>query len=154
MRKIIPILIFVCFCFACTNNKQNADNAGNDTINSEALIGAEPFSEFIEKFHKDSLFAMTRVEEKTEGFNSDLIVYDSIEGYVGGEYTWSKNEMRDELYLCKILRKDKNYKVDFEVKADSALEHIYIPETGSVTYIKFKLKSKKWYLVEYESNNL
>ncbi len=39
MRKIIPILIFVCFCFACTNNKQNADNAGNDTINSEALIG-------------------------------------------------------------------------------------------------------------------
>ena len=110
MRKIIPILIFVCFCFACTNNKQNADNAGNDTINSEALIGAEPFSEFIEKFHKDSLFAMTRVEEKTEGFNSDLIVYDSIEGYVGGEYTWSKNEMRDELYLCKILRKDNTTK--------------------------------------------
>ena len=45
MRKVFSIL-----CFACTNNKQNADNAGNDTINSEALIGAEPFSEFIGKF--------------------------------------------------------------------------------------------------------
>ena len=50
MRKIIPILIFACICFACTNNKQNVDNAGNDTINSEALMRAEPFSEFIGKF--------------------------------------------------------------------------------------------------------
>ena len=45
MRKVFSIL-----CFACTNNKQNVDNVGNDTINSEALIGAEPFSEFIGKF--------------------------------------------------------------------------------------------------------
>ena len=94
MRKIIPTLNLTCLCFACTNNKQNADNAGNDTINSEVLIGAEPFSEFIEKFHKDSLFAMTRISEKTEGFNSDLVKFDSLrDDFVGGECVWTKEEM-------------------------------------------------------------
>lgn len=93
MRKIIPILFFVCLSFACTNNKQNADNAGNDTINSEALIGAEPFSEFIEKFHKDSLFAMTRISEKTEGFNSDLVEFDSLkDDFVGGNVFGQKRK--------------------------------------------------------------
>ena len=32
MRNVIPILIFVCFCFACTNSKQNADNATNNIV--------------------------------------------------------------------------------------------------------------------------
>lgn len=156
MRKIIPILIFVCLCFACTNNKQNADNAGNDTINSEALIGAEPFSEFIEKFHKDSLFAMSRVAEKTEGFDSDLVEFDSLkDDFVGGECFWTKDEMRTDWSNINYLRTLKDeYKVKYEVKADTASECVYVPESDCFINIYFALKSKNWHLIGLYHNNL
>ena len=137
MRKIIPTLVLACLCFACTNNKQNADNAGNDTINSEALIDAEPFSEFIEKFHKDSLFAMTRISEKTEGFNSDLVEFDSLkDDFVGGECVWTKEEMRTDWSDVNYLRTLKDeYNVKYEVKADTASEYIYMHRNLIVLYI-------------------
>ena len=156
MRKIIPILFFVCLSFACTNNKQNADNAGNDTINSEALIGAEPFSEFIEKFHKDSLFAMSRVAEKTEGFDSDLVEFDSLrDDFVGGECFWTKDEMRTDWSNINYLRTLKDeYKVKYEVKVDTASECVYVPESDCLINIYFALKSKKWHLIGLYHNNL
>ena len=156
MRKIIPTLVFVCLCFACTNNKQNADNAGNDTINSEALIGAEPFSEFIEKFHKDSLFAMTRISEKTEGFDSDLVEFDSLkDDFVGGECFWTKDEMRTDWSNINYLRTLKDeYNVKYEVKADTASEYIFAPQSDCFIYLYFALKSKKWHLVGLNHNNL
>lgn len=48
MRNIIPILIFVCLCFACTNNKQNADNAiDNIVIASDSANSILYYEQFL-----------------------------------------------------------------------------------------------------------
>lgn len=154
MRKIIPVLLFVCICFACNNSKPNADNT--DNITSQSLVGGEPFSEFIEKFHSDSLFAMTRIAEKTEGFSSDLVVFDSLQDdFVGGECFWTKEEMRSDWCYINYIRQIKDeYKVKYEMRNDSAFECVYIPESDCLIDIIFKLKNKEWYLVYLSHNNL
>ena len=154
MRKIIPILLFVCICFACTNSKPNADNT--DIITSQSLVDGEPFSEFIEKFHSDSLFAMTRIAEKTEGFNSDLVEFDSLkDDFVGGECFWTKEEMRtDWSYVSYIRQLKDEYKVKYEMRNDSAFECVYIPESDCFIDLIFKLKNKEWHLVDLSHYNL
>lgn len=149
--------IIVYFCIACSGN-QTKDTAKTSSL--EELSEAEAFSSFVERFHSDSVFAFSRISEEVIGTNTDEWVRDTLSNdtidYVyNTDKVWTKDELRDELYLFKELRKDKKqYVTKYEKKDDSVNEVLYIPDSGFFLLIVFRLVDNKWYMKEYYVNNM
>ena len=150
MKKIIYLIFAFIICESCSNSKTQEVASLNDTISNQKLNEKEDFSLFIEKFHEDSLFALTRMADKIPGSNSDVIELDSMGNMHNLEYTWSNSEIRKELYWCKYQRKNKEFRVKYQIKENSAEECIYLPNSSLRMNLTFENKQNKWYLVEYD----
>ena len=149
-----------CLCFSCTNNQNVSQNKADD-LNSGIAEEKESFSTFIEKFHTDSIFALSRIKGEIKGTNTDDYTRDSIDNsdeteYLGNtERIWNKDELKDELYVFNTLRKDKKkYTTKFINKDDCVEEILYIPETGFSLHILFQLNGNKWFVKQYDVINL
>ena len=63
----------------------------------------EAFSTFIEKFHNDSVFSLSRIREETYGTNTDDYTRDTLDNVGDTEYLdnteriWTKEELKEEL---------------------------------------------------------
>ena len=150
MKKIIYLILSIIICWSCSNNKTQEVTTLSDTIPTQKLDKKEDFSLFIEKFHEDSLFALTRMNDKIPGSNSDIIELDSMGNMHNLEYTWSNSEIRQQLYWCKYQRKNKEFRVKYKINDNNAEECIYLPNSSLRMTLTFENKKNKWYLVEYD----
>lgn len=151
MKKIIYLIfVIIIICESCSNSKTQEITTLSDTIPTQKLDEKEDFSLFIEKFHEDSLFALTRMNDKIPGSNSDVIELDSMGNMHNLEYIWSNSEMRKQLFWCKYQRKNKEFRVKYKIKDNSAEECIYLPNSSLRMDLIFENKQNKWYLVEYD----
>ena len=56
--------------------------------------------------------------------------------------------------MINELLTDKKYKVKYEANKDEMVETIFLPESGFILNLYFRMKEKKWFLTEYYYNNL
>ena len=159
-RSFYYLFFFICVCFSCTNN-QITSKKDSKSSKSDVVEEKEAFSVFIEKFHNDSVFALSRIREETSGTNTDDYTRDTLENVGDTEYLdnteriWTKEELKEELSFFNTLRKDKKkYATKFINKDDCVEEILYIPETGFSLHIVFQLSGNKWFVNQYDVINL
>ena len=159
-KKNYSLFFFICVCFSCTNtptvSKKDSNNSKYDVVEEK-----ETFSTFIEKFHNDSVFSLSRIREETSGTNTDDYTRDTLDNVGDTEYLdnteriWTKEELKEELSFFNTLRKDKKkYATKFINKNDCVEEILYIPETGFSLHIVFQLCGNKWFVKQYDVMNL
>lgn len=154
------LLFFACFSFSCSNNKIVNQKDSNNS-KSNVVEEKEAFSAFIEKFHNDSIFALSRIDGEILGSNTDEYTRDSLDDLDDTQYLdnteriWTKEELKEELYVFNTLRKDKEkYSIKFIKKDDWVEEILYIQETGFSLHIVFQLRGDKWFVKQYDVINL
>lgn len=132
---------------ACIGNKPGAESIMNDSITADSLIDVEPFSTFITKFNKDSLFAMTRIADEVSSTDYNGWDMDTLRNVEVVNMKYSKREMRDIWHNINHTRDyNEAYEVKYEIRNDTATECLYVPNSGLWTDIIFTLRNKKWYL--------
>lgn len=149
------ILILFCLIACCSCSKRQKNNPVRSKADSALIMNEnEDFYAFIEEFHKDSIFALSRMEDKIYGGNTDDYEYDTLGNVHNTERIWTKNELGEHLCLAKELRHNKKkYKTDYYLNSDSARERIYLPESGFMLIFIFRQTEHKWNLKEYYYNN-
>lgn len=107
--------------------------------NKQKTIEQENWESFYIKFHKDSVFQISRIKFPLEGYG----IYEDE-----GEIRWSRNNWK--LLIGGIFDVDTSqYKTEY-VKTDTLVTtRIYIPDSGFDVKEKYKLIDGKWYLVYF-----
>ena len=145
------LFVFVFMIVSCSGNKESEHALESSAVNKR-LIKGEDFTTFIDRFHSDSVFAVSRISESVTGINTEAEKYDSIADKYSYDYVWSLEEIKDDLYWFKEMREDDEYKCVKTVKDDNAEELIYMPDSCIRVLLRFSLKDGKWYLCGYDMN--
>ena len=153
MKKISIFLVFIVSVISCSHNSAVTLRNDNDTL-AVKEDSIESFQTFIKVFHDDSILAHARIEKETVGSNTDDYEYDTLGNPHNTERIWTKEQMMTELRMINELLTDKKYKVKYEANKDEMVETIFLPESGFILHLYFRMKEKKWFLTEYYYNNL
>lgn len=126
IRKLIYINLFV-VTISCNNtNTDSVQSMKNNKLESE------DFDSFYLKFHKDTLFQISRIIFPLEGYNLDS--ENALD--TNSNFRWNRNEWT----YHKLIELDSQFKREFKIIGDSAKERIYIPNSGLETIRKFSKK--------------
>lgn len=143
--RIILLLITVLLAGSCkkTSSKEL-------TSNDEAVGSMESFMVFIDKFHTDSVFAMSRLCDIIYGYNSDTQRYDSVLDDLVMDTVWNKEVLPDYYLDLNTFRDFDNTVEEYDSTSTSAKETIYVPETGQSIKLVFTKRAQKWYLARFD----
>lgn len=142
MNKILffkfLIIITSLFLYSCDKREINRISESNKRKN---II--EDFDRFYDKFHKDSIFQISRIKFPLDGAKFDS----------GEEMKWSINNWT--MLKTRIFDVDTTeFKVEFKKNKDSFYEKFWIENSGFWGEYKFRLIENKWYLVYAVDHNL
>jgi len=109
--------------------------------NSEATI--ENFDTFFDKFHKDSLFQLSRIKFPLNGGPGN--------GQINDE--WTKENWR--MLKTKIQDVDTTqFKVSYRKLEQSFIAKVWLENSGFSCEYKYEIMNNKWYLVAaFEQDN-
>ena len=145
------LFVFVSMIVSCSaNNNKESELVLESSAENKRLIEGEDFTAFIDRFHSDSIFAVSRISESVTGINTEAEKYDSIADKYSYDYVWPLEEIKDDLSWFQEMREDAEYKCDKTVKDNCAVERIYMPDTCIRVLLRFRLKDGKWYLYGYD----
>lgn len=145
------LFVFVGMIVSCSGKSHNeSKHLLEDSAENQQLMKGEDFTTFIDRFHSDSVFAVSRISESVTGINTEAEKYDSIADKYSYDYVWPLEEIKDDLSWFQEMRKDNEYKCEKTVKDDNAEEHIYMPDSCIRVFLRFRLKNGKWYLYGYD----
>jgi hypothetical protein len=114
----------------CHSTKEHTKSSASDKNSGE------DFDKFYERFHKDSVFQVSRLKFPLGGM--------SIKG--GEKILWTKDNM--PLLKTKIYDVDTTqYKVTFRKTEKTFTQKVWIENSEFSSEFKFELINKKWYLV-------
>jgi len=135
--RIGLILFFILISF--TNCKQANKKTSIQELSKTSI---ENFDEFYDKFHKDSLFQISRLKFPLKGGPDG----DNNE-------KWTKKNW--SMLKTKIYDVDKSqYKVSYKRDKKSFTEKIWIEDSGFEFECKFELIGNQWFLTSaFELNN-
>lgn len=137
MKNLTVFLTIILLTFiSCDKSRtQEKRNISNSNI--------ENFDSFYDKFHKDSLFQISRLKFPLKGGPD--------RGDINEE--WSKENWH--MLKTKIYDVDTTqYKVSYEKHEKSFLEKVWIEDSGFSFEYKYELIGKKWFLVSaFEQDN-
>ncbi len=128
-----------------TSNKTESkiENKKEPTAKTKS-IKYEKYDAFYNRFHKDSLFQMSRVNFPIGGYYLDT---------VGEEQKW--NETNWIMHRSKIQEADTSiYKISIESATTVKKEKLFIEGGGFKIERKFQLLNGKWHLIFYSDENL
>ena len=130
MKNILKILLVGLVLISCQSNKN-------------AIQNVEDWDEFYVKFHKDSLFQISRIHDSISAVDIDGM---------GTKYLTKENwqMFKGTVYEVDTTR----YKVEIEMDSVSVHHRVYIGNSGFDIHIYYNLIDKKWYLTKYISQNL
>ncbi len=140
IRKSFYLNLFI-ITISCNNiNTDSVQSMNNNKLESE------DFDSFYLKFHRDTLFQISRIIFPLEGYNLDS--ENALD--TNSNFRWNRNEWT----YHKLIELDSQFKREFKIIGDSAKERIYIPNSGLETIRKFSKKDGKWHLVFYGNQDL
>lgn len=130
MRKSLFLAAILIAFFSC--NYQGSDEQA----------GVEDFDEFLENFHSDSAFQMSRIQFPIEGAYTDY--------YTNRPWTSENWElMKKSVYEADTT----NYSIKDERKDEEVFQAIYCKGCGHYYELKFQLVDNLWHLTFRQENN-
>lgn len=152
-RERKMVLFFFCsvlLLIGC-GNRSDKDNNETDNINdSVTIVSEEFFRNFVDRFHNDSLFAMSRLNDSIGGINTDSHTYDSIMDDFVMDTLWCKDSIPLYYPFLRDFRLSKNVVIEYDSVHVPAQEYIYIPESSCYVKLRFVKKDGKWFLCGFD----
>ncbi len=150
IRKIVFILGCALLLVQCNRKvnpvaekKSKPISKNENSKPASAAKGVENFDNFYQRFHKDSLFQISRVQFPLKGEKVNL----------KGNSAWKKEKwMMIKGTANEINRNEFNVKTS--KKADSYFEGIYCKNCGFSFEMEYRLINGKWYLVYLKEKDL
>jgi hypothetical protein len=150
IRKFVFIWICALLLLQC-NRKANpvaekksapvSKNVSSKPVSSAK--GVENFDNFYQRFHKDSLFQISRVQFPLKGEKVNL----------KGTSPWKKEKWM--MIKATANEVDRNeFSVKTLKKSDSYFEGVYCKNCGFSFEMEYRLVNGKWYLVYLQENDL
>ena len=140
MRKVI-YLYFLIVTASCNNINNNTSIKTNPV-----KLESEIFDSFYLKFHQDTLFQINRIVFPLDGYNlNNENAFNS-----NSNFKWNRKEWT----YHKLIKFDMQFKKETTIHGDSAIEKIYIPNSGFEIIRKFSKVKGKWFLVFYGNQDL
>jgi hypothetical protein len=137
MKNLIIFVTIILLTFTSCDKfrTQEKKNISNSSI--------ENFNSFYDKFHKDSLFQLSRIKFPLKGGPD--------RGDINEE--WTKENWH--ILKTKIYDVDTTqYKVSYKKLEKSFIEKVWLEDSGFSFEYKFELIDNKWFLVSaFENNN-
>ena len=132
--KIIPLsLIFILTTVILTNCHSTRESSRSYTLKKNS---SEDFNKFYERFHKDSVFQVSRLKFPLAGM--------SIKG--SEKTQWTRNNL--PLLKTKIYDIDTaQFKVTFKKTEKTFTQKVWIEGSEFSSEYRFELIDKRWYLV-------
>jgi hypothetical protein len=123
-RLYYPIIILLLYAATGCNTSTKISN------------GIESFDTFYDRFHTDSLFQISRIQQPLEGsrFDGDLEIKWTIEN--------------QPFLTTRIYDVDTSeYKTSYKKTKNEFIEKVWIENSGFWSEYKFRVITDKWYLV-------
>ncbi len=147
-RALICVFLCSVLCFVgCVNRSGNNTDNTNDSV---VCAQVESFGEFVDRFHNDSLFAMSRLCDSIGGINTDTHVYDSIADDFVMDTLWCKDSIPMYYPFLRDFRMSKDVVVEYDSVNIPAQEYIYIPESSCYVKLRFVRKDGKWFMCGFD----
>jgi hypothetical protein len=141
IAKIISLILVFVLPFIILTNCHSTSKISRE----EASIRnqGKDFDKFYDKFHKDSLFQVSRIKFPLGGMYVDGIT----------KTRWTRDNllmMKTKIYEIDTTK----YKRTFKKTKNSFTQKVWIEDSGFRSECRFELIDKKWYLVYVYDQNL
>jgi len=131
-KYLYLMLLFTSILFSFTDCKSIRVNSSNVL----ARTFGENFTKFYDRFHKDSVFQMSRIKFPLSGMSADG----------SGEKNWDKKNWR--VMRVKIYDVDTaQFKVYFKKTEKVFIQKVWIANSGFSSECRFELIDRRWYLM-------
>lgn len=154
-KKMFGSLVIFIFLFILSTGcgHGTADSGNNNLIQQDEMhnnedIQPEDFSQFIERFHSDSLFQQQRLSESLVLFDSKI----EVQVPPGGDkydafYSWTQNDVIVNLLEVNKNKQNLEYHTELMFISDSVIcENIFIPKSNRTYLLEFSRVERKWLL--------
>lgn len=140
---IVGLMVFV-GCNRTTKELTTTEPPKIERTEKASPPALESYASFYKKFHKDSIFQISRIMFPMKGHFIDT---------VGDLHKWNSNNWI--IHRSEIQTVDTSvYKVELKDFNDFKTELLFIEGGGFKVERKFKRINGKWYLVYYTDENL
>jgi hypothetical protein len=116
---------------------------GCPKINVGKKNSIEDFDKFYNRFHKDTLFQVSRIKFPLGGM--------FVDGFK--ETQWTKKNlptMKSKIYDIDTMQ----YKISFKKTEKTFTQKVWVEDSGFSTEFRFEVINNKWYLVYILDQNL
>ena len=153
MKKNICVLfcisIILSIIMGCGGN--SVKKSGSPMVtNVFDSIKDENFMQFIEHFHNDSLFAMSRLCDTIIGINTDTHEFDSILDDFVMDTIWCKDSIPNYYPFLNEFKKTDGVITEYDSTGFPMQEYIYMPESSCYIKLRFVRKEHKWFLCGFD----
>lgn len=126
-----------------------------DEMNNNEDIQPEDFSQFIVRFHSDTLFQRRRLSESLVLFDSNI----EVQVPSGGDkydatYSWTQNDVNVNLLEVNKNKQNPEYHTELMRISDSVIcENIFVSESNRAYLLEFSRVGRKWFLTQLLVNH-
>ena len=126
-----------------------------DEMNNNEDIQPEDFSQFIARFHSDTLFQQQRLSDSLVLFDSNIEVQvPSSDDKYDASYYWTKNDVIINLLEINNNKQNPQYRTELMCISDSIIcENIFVTESNRVYLLEFSRVGRKWFLTQLLVNH-
>lgn len=141
MRNILTLISLLLICYTLLSCKKRQEF--NKAINVIANSATEDFDPFYDRFHRDSIFQLSRIKFPLLGSSVDS----------DGEMKWSNAHW--DILRTKIYDIDTTiYNIDYKKTTHAFWQKFWIPNSGFWGEYRFEVINSKWYLVYRQESSL
>lgn len=124
-------------------------------MNNNEDIQPEDFSQFIERFHSDTLFQRRRLSESLVLFDSNIEVQaPSDDDKYDASFYWTQNDVNVNLLEVNKNKQKPEYHTELMCISDSVIcENIFVSESNRVYLLEFSRVGREWFLTQLLVNH-
>lgn len=149
------VFILLSGCGYGSTDRSNNNLIRQDEMNNNEDIQPEDFSQFIARFHSDTLFQRQRLSESLVLFDSNI----EVQVPPGGDkydasYSWTQNDVIINLLGINKNKQNPEYHTELMCISDSVIcENIFVPENNRVYLLEFSRMGREWFLTQLLVNH-
>lgn len=142
-------------CSYGTTDRSNNNLIQQDEMNNNEDIQFDDFSQFIARFHSDTLFQQQRLSESLVLFDSNIEVQVPSDGNkYDASYSWTQNDVIANLLEINENKQNPEYRTELMCISDSVIcENIFVPENNRVYLLEFSRMGREWFLTQLLVNH-
>lgn len=149
------VFILLSGCGYGSSDSCNNNLIQQDEMNNNEDIQPEDFSQFIARFHSDTLFQRQRLSDSLVLFDPNIGVQVPPDGdKYDVSYSWTQNDVIINLLEINNNKQNPKYRTELMCISDSVIcENIFVPESNRVYLLEFSKVERKWFLTQLIVNH-